>query len=408
MFTLYPVDTQAHYSNLGFSLLGRCLEHAYAQVHPTGGNKNNPDADVAAAPSYEQLVEQLVWRSIGMDSSTFALNETLLSRLAVGRNDEGEAAPIADLSWDNPCGGAMMSSTDMATYMSWLFRTTQLPDPSPAAAKAGAPLDSSNNEFFQEISVLPDGLSGFGLTWELNYSTVLPAWTYLKAGELSGYRSQVALVPELKFGVFNIALQSSAPDPTVWAMEGIEKLGAALRDLLKVRQPAPAVPVGGQKLVADFVGGASVWIDGTAPNQRMLVGPTPAHRAAAAAAASSSMRAASASSRHHRRGVGASAPNPGLTCQMDASWPGDLLLVTSIVGGASSASPALRTVALGQEDLSCRWLDDGSMGELVYLTMDPKSGKPASLAFMGQIFCAITTANTAAAVTHADEPLALI
>jgi len=367
MYAIMPPDSVPHYSNLGFSLLGRGLEHAYAAA--TGAGK--------AGPSYEKLVEQRVWQPIGMSSSSFALNDTSLKRLAVGQADVGGgAAPLEDLTWDNPCGGAFVSGRDMARWMFFLFRSTELPTGSPAVAATGAPLDSSQNAFFQgATSVLPDGSSGFGLTWELNYSSVIPAWVYSKAGQLQGYRSQIALVPELKLGVFHIAMQSEVEDETVWSMSAIEMIAPALRDLLQQRAVPPVMPPNAARFVADFDGGVSVWVDGSGADQRLLIGPTPADRAVLVA---SRDRSRAGRKEHSLHGSG---------CQSSAIWPGDILWVHSVVDGASS-SPALLTTTQNMGGDACRWLDDSSNGEIAYLRMDSATGKPSQMLFMGQRFCA--------------------
>ncbi len=106
----------------------------------------------------ENLVNDRIFSAAGMESSSFSPSPEQLARLAVGRDSEGQAAAISDLTWDNPCGGAFSTANDMGRWMSSLFRSTQLPSPSPSAA--GQPFNASLNEFFEAASLLPDGISG--------------------------------------------------------------------------------------------------------------------------------------------------------------------------------------------------------------------------------------------------------
>lgn len=359
MYRLWQPYTIPHYSNLGFSLLGRCLGHA-------------------AGAEYEDLVQQMVFDELGMTSSSFALNATTLARLAVGLDDDGEfAAPIADLAWDNPCGGAFSTAADLATWMSSLFRTTTLPSGSPDAS--GASTDASMNPFFQVSSLLQDGISGFGVPWELNYSTPASAWVITKAGQIQGYESQIAMIPSLKLGIFNLALQSNTPDPTVWAMHGMEAFAPPLIEILKNNQPPPfPLPTDVERFLGQFQGGVEVYVE--AGTKRLMIGPTTAAASNGQTAATADLpRRMQAPSSRRRSRVGSSPAPP--------SWSGDLLVVTDFMD--DPAFPAFR-VALNSTDQPCRWLDDGSEGEILYLRLASPDGPPTQLVFMGDTFDAIT------------------
>lgn len=82
MYVLIVPYHQAHYSNLGFSLLGRAIEKA-------------------AGIRYEEICD-VMFAQFNM-SATFNYNATIAANMAVGVHD-GQPAPIDDMGFDNPCG----------------------------------------------------------------------------------------------------------------------------------------------------------------------------------------------------------------------------------------------------------------------------------------------------------------
>eukprot|EP01079_Euglenida_sp_SAG-EU17-18_P003566 gene3566-4010_t len=153
-YTVLPPYTRFHYSNLGLSLLGHCTERAFP------GNAR-----------YEDLVPRHILSPLGSMAIHEAHAASMLStfdpdmqRTAVGKGDEGRAAPVEPLGWDNPCGGLMASASDMARYMRYLLN----PESNPAPAVDPATM----SEYFTMTMPLRDGPAAIGLPWEYSYLPV--------------------------------------------------------------------------------------------------------------------------------------------------------------------------------------------------------------------------------------------
>jgi len=213
LYTLYAGYSYPHYSNLGMALLGRTLEKA-----------------TSPSTMYENWVEQNILTALDMNSSGFTYNQ---SNLAVGLhyNNNGKPVPayIQNLGWGNPMGGLFSTATDMSKFLMQLFRTNATNGPSQL-------LDGFTiNEMLQGLSLLPDGVNAYGFPYE--FAFLQNYWTLSKAGELDGYRSQLAIVPQLKLGVFVSATVDDVPDPTVWTLPTLELLVPVLEALLWKYQP---------------------------------------------------------------------------------------------------------------------------------------------------------------------------
>jgi len=177
-YLLFPQYSTPHYSNLGISLLGRALEK------------------VAKIP-YETYVENNILKPLNMANSTFNYDK-IKAQMATGTDvtSNGTVVPahILDLGWGNPMGGLFSTVRDMSKFISFMFRNDII-------AGATQVLDGSTiNEVLRPIILDTDGYSGFGTPWEFKY--IQDYWLKSKAGSLVGYRSQVAIVPPIKLGVF--------------------------------------------------------------------------------------------------------------------------------------------------------------------------------------------------------------
>jgi len=153
------------------------------------------------------------------------------------------------LGWGNPMGGLFSSARDMSEFLSLLFRNN-------APANQGSQiLDGFTiNEMLTGVSFLNDGRTGFGLPYELFYDNISKFWTSNKAGELAGYRSQIAFIPALKIGVFASAFISSCNEPTdtVFTIPVIDILAPALQDVLWTMQPPYSLPSNTNQLIGVY------------------------------------------------------------------------------------------------------------------------------------------------------------
>lgn len=219
-WVVLPQYNRPHYSNFGVSLLGRALE-------------------VPVKQKYEDYITQRILQPLSMEKATFTYNATTQANLAVGvsfgSGGKWVKAPIHDLAWENPDGGLFASADDLAKLMVLFFSQNE-------TAGGKQILDGSTvAEMFTPVLLTKDGIGGFGVPFELNYTQKY--WTYSKAGELSGYRSNLAMVPELKLGIFISALISDTPDDTTLTIPALEMLIPAFeRALFAIEKPPPLPP----------------------------------------------------------------------------------------------------------------------------------------------------------------------
>lgn len=226
-------------------------------------------------------------------------------------------------------GGMFASGKDMATYMSFLFRTN---------AKSGGNqiLDGSSiAEFLKPVILTHDGTAGFGTPWEFNYT--LNHWVTSKAGELDGYRSQIALIPELKLGVFTTAFVTDVSDPTVLNIPILSQLVPVLNQVLWGLQPNSSLPSNYKLFLGTYVNTNSgddvttIYVK----NQVLL------------------------------------ADTQGTTVNLTAFEYDPLVL---------------RMKMVDVMDVSCRGLDDGVEFELIYFQLNDKKDHASQVMIMGEIY----------------------
>lgn len=128
----------------------------------------------------------------------------------------------------------------MAHFMSQLFRTD-------TPRSASQVLDGATiNELLEGVSNLRDGRGVYGLPFEFEY---LPTngdwsgkWAKSKAGMLPGYRSQMALAPDIKLGIFISVLTSDPFNDTTesaFTVQAMNMVGTAIEATLKEMQAVP-------------------------------------------------------------------------------------------------------------------------------------------------------------------------
>jgi CubicO group peptidase (beta-lactamase class C family) len=253
----------AHYSNLGFSLLGRALGR------------------VGKMP-YETMMAEML-SDLNMTSSGFNFTPAVVSRMAtgyrltqVGSNLTQTVSPYntAPLGWTAPAGGMYSSAADLATFFKALFaasdpppyKTTtvssylnSLPNKNktptdlsgPWASRGASEKQLTRAKTRLQGSDVPrflapgygntEGVTGFGaFGWETLYSAGWPVLT--KGGLVDGFAASISLVPGLRLGVavlVNINSGSTADSVNAFATN---LLSAALNATVAARQPAPPLP----------------------------------------------------------------------------------------------------------------------------------------------------------------------
>eukprot|EP01133_Synstelium_polycarpum_P006803 gene6803-7908_t len=179
--TLPQYYSTSHYSNLGIALLGHILERA-------------------ANTSYETYVEEKILKPLQMNNSSFNYQH-VKDRMAIGisylRNGTIVPQNIIGLGWGTPMGGLYSTGRDMARFASfWLTQHNDILD-----------ISTVKECLSTVFNLNSDGVSAYGQPWELSYNSKNRIWTRQKSGSLNGYRSQLALVPELGLGVFISAMK---------------------------------------------------------------------------------------------------------------------------------------------------------------------------------------------------------
>ncbi|KAN0029276.1 hypothetical protein ACTFIV_011159 [Dictyostelium citrinum] len=191
----------SHYSNLGFSLLGRVL-----------GESLKMKKTIKEQEAYEYWITKNIFKSLKMDNTTFNYDE-IKENMAIGlfTNKDGNQsiAPISAAGWNSPGGGIFSTANDMAKFMIFL-----LGDEYQQQSGSSFYLEESTlNELFSPMNLLRDGFSVYGIPFLHTYDTANSIWITAKNGDLPGYHSNMAFIRPLKLGFFFSSLADiSSPD----------------------------------------------------------------------------------------------------------------------------------------------------------------------------------------------------
>jgi len=176
--------TRPHYSNIGYALLGRCCERA---ARKAAGAQNI---------TYESWLHDNVFAPWNMTSTGFDYPEEIKERMAVGYifdQATGELNPSPEygtsLKWGNPCGGMYSTTSDIMKFVTHI------------ATRDGLLSGDGYQQYFLPGVLFSDGVSSYGRAgWEIAYANGLRTLT--KDGIIGGFCSTVAIVPDLKLGVY--------------------------------------------------------------------------------------------------------------------------------------------------------------------------------------------------------------
>ncbi|KAL5489334.1 hypothetical protein EMCRGX_G018414 [Ephydatia muelleri] len=177
---IHPPWSLPSYSNLAYSLLGRCVLE-----------------NVVPGTSYEDYVTANILTPLGMNNTGFNITESIAERMAVGYNsNDGSVATLYSLGWDSP-SGQMYSNIDDMNKMLQFFNGIVVPF---APRKDSTVLSEDlRREMMLPLFVNPDGYTGFGTPWEIAF---LANYTILtKSGNIGGYSSFFTVVPDLLLGM---------------------------------------------------------------------------------------------------------------------------------------------------------------------------------------------------------------
>ncbi|MCG8467645.1 MAG: beta-lactamase family protein [Gemmatimonadetes bacterium] len=173
--------TQYQYSNIGFGILGYAVQRA-------------------AGSSFIDLVNDRIFRPLGMTSSTFVVEPGLARRLSVGFANGGDGPPDPDFpalehagrGYKVPNGGVYATVGDLATFGAAVMGRTEF-----------ELLEAPTREIVMTRHTPPDG-PGYGLGFSINAVT-LPGGTSVDlvghGGSVAGYNAYLVFEPESGYGV---------------------------------------------------------------------------------------------------------------------------------------------------------------------------------------------------------------
>jgi CubicO group peptidase (beta-lactamase class C family) len=183
--------------------------------------------------TYEQAIASLLFEPLGLSHTSFATNDVMTRRFAVGHNVGEDGTPAVARQWkdsrgNNPGGGGASSVTDMLRWARF-----HLGD---GRAQDGAQVLPA--EVLQQMQVRTVELRGstlgdaFGICWFLR--DVDGVRTVGHGGSANGQFTELLIVPERNFAV--VALSNAGPDGGLafnqaavrWALENY--LGVVDRD----------------------------------------------------------------------------------------------------------------------------------------------------------------------------------
>ncbi|KDR85444.1 hypothetical protein GALMADRAFT_234319 [Galerina marginata CBS 339.88] len=188
---LYPI-----YSNTGISLLG--LSNLAAN--------RLASANASAEPqTHKELLKRDIFDPLELNSSFYRIpaSDKLRAHIAVPKTDADWAdISLGDMS--DAAGGQYSSLGDLATLM----RTFLAPDAKGAVVSARVV-----NEWLRPLYVWGESTQRVGAPWEV--LSLEGSTTYTKGGNLPGYHSEFALVPEYSVGIIVLVTGTYSDTTTI-------------------------------------------------------------------------------------------------------------------------------------------------------------------------------------------------
>eukprot|EP01029_Cantina_marsupialis_P007088 TRINITY_DN178404_c1_g1_i1.p1 TRINITY_DN178404_c1_g1~~TRINITY_DN178404_c1_g1_i1.p1 ORF type:complete len:526 (-),score=134.96 TRINITY_DN178404_c1_g1_i1:1936-3513(-) len=170
------------YSNLGFALLGNCLDIAIKQ-----------DSGLAYS-GYESFVTDYLAVKLGLDSTGFKFTDEIKKKFAYSESTRiNDYFRFYNAGFTAPAGDMYASVRDLAKFTSFLLSgSVESPD-------HGILEKDSIRELTQGTTLLRDGSSATGYSFISLFTNGY--WTVSKGGALVGYESIVAFIPDLNIGI---------------------------------------------------------------------------------------------------------------------------------------------------------------------------------------------------------------
>lgn len=197
-----PQDSAFKYSNLAFGLLGEVI------------------ARVSGRPYFEYMRSEIL-QPLGLESTTFELNDQQRERFAVGYSpssyeDDLQPAPEVPLNGLSACGGLYSSVRDLSRWIGLQFQTGT--DSDDAQILAGRTIEESHRPQYLE----PDWSMGYCLGWRAQRSG--DRVYHGHGGGIYGFASQILFLKPHCLGVVCLA--------NVWPQPALPALASGILDVL--------------------------------------------------------------------------------------------------------------------------------------------------------------------------------
>ena len=161
---------------MGFGLLARALETKTLPMR------------------YEEYIETKILQELGMVDSGFdsgylrPYTKRFASRLARGKYSS-EQMPESHMGWGTGDGGMYTTAADMTKFLKFLCSDTS------TLLKT-----KTKRTWYQPHKLLPDGVSGFGMPWEILRPS--SRWILTKSGNVDQFGAFVALDPDGQYAMW--------------------------------------------------------------------------------------------------------------------------------------------------------------------------------------------------------------
>ncbi len=166
-------------------------------------------AAVAEKKPWEKLVPERVFKPLGMTNSTMSIAQMEKAKdKSLGYNynfdtKETQKLPYREIAEVAPAGSINSSANDMAKWLSFIL------DGGSAGGKRLVSEKGFDEWLKPQMKITPDGKMSYGLGW------FLQDWNGMKVvqhgGNIDGFNSMVAMIPEKKIGFVMLTNVSGSP-----------------------------------------------------------------------------------------------------------------------------------------------------------------------------------------------------
>jgi D-alanyl-D-alanine-carboxypeptidase/D-alanyl-D-alanine-endopeptidase len=188
----FPPGTAAHYSNIGFDLLGDALA-------------------AAAGKPYPQLFAERVAKPLGLRDTTVSPTPGECARLLIGARNEGRCS---DTTAAAASGGMYSTANDMTRWLKYLLDLPGVPaHQDPSATATYIPAGQLRWTQGMGRAGIPTGI---GLGWVHLNEPDDPAMIIEKTGGGAGYNTYIAINPGRRIGIFVAATDGLHDGPEIF------------------------------------------------------------------------------------------------------------------------------------------------------------------------------------------------